>query len=439
LDKTDLEPIALVSTVHVQKVIDPKSMSGFLVEKESFVEEQKMVVPILDSTTSRDDGISLVGKHDNEDNAQEFVMQSQADIHSMQASCSQSKTSSESVSMIVTSDDLAPDIGMQGISDSAARGVTNNDADITGIEEDEEQNSLTCIATRSDALGIIGPSLSMVKSEMLSKHPIDSQDPSTSVLYELFTKLSPCVKMLTCEAHKTDPGNGLCEHGVDIVTTDDLAPDLPDLEISDYQDKAKADDSDAGNQGVDADQQLLAHVTQCKLLPSSDIQWVLAIQQSQKMQKFMLKNPGKAKKIVTIDGVIYITEVYNGAYFTSMHQVDKQGTPLVYGRGDNEGIARVDVMVTKKGEKDAMVNSSDDYTAQDLSICAMVAQVHHSKSPTIPIILIMHQFDYFGKSKTIYPSGQIKFYKNAVDDKPFGDEGKQHILAFDGYTIPLNI
>jgi len=28
----------------------------------------------------------------------------------------------------------------------------------------------------------------MVKSEMLSKHPIDPQDPSTFVLHELFTK-----------------------------------------------------------------------------------------------------------------------------------------------------------------------------------------------------------------------------------------------------------
>ena len=57
---------------------------------------------------------------------------------------SQSKTSTESVSMIVTSDDLAPDIHMQGISDSAARGATDNDADTTGSEDNEEQNSDLC-------------------------------------------------------------------------------------------------------------------------------------------------------------------------------------------------------------------------------------------------------------------------------------------------------
>jgi len=138
-DKTDLEPTVLPSTCDVQEVVDLKPLPRFLVEKESFVEEQKMVVSMLDPTTLTDDGISLAGKHDKEDNAQEFGMQGQADVHSMEASYSQCKTSSESISMIVTSDDLAPDIGMQGTSDSAARGATDNNADTIGIEEDEEK------------------------------------------------------------------------------------------------------------------------------------------------------------------------------------------------------------------------------------------------------------------------------------------------------------
>jgi len=109
-----MEPIALVSIVHVQEVIDPKLMPGFLVEKESFVKEQKMVVSMLDPTTTTDDSTRLAGKHDKEDNAQVF-RQGQAEVHSTEAGYSQCKTSSENVFMIVTSDDLAPDIGMQGI------------------------------------------------------------------------------------------------------------------------------------------------------------------------------------------------------------------------------------------------------------------------------------------------------------------------------------
>jgi len=149
VDKTDLESTALVSTIHVQEVIDPKP--GFLVEKESFVEEQKMVVSLLDATTTMDDGINLAGNHDEEDNAQEFLRQGQAEIHSTEASYSQCKASSGSVSKIVTTDDFAPDIGMQGMFESAARGATDTEADTTGYEEDEEQNFPTCV-TRSDAL-----------------------------------------------------------------------------------------------------------------------------------------------------------------------------------------------------------------------------------------------------------------------------------------------
>jgi len=78
------------------------------------------------------------------------------------------------------------------------------------------------------------------------------------------------------------PGNELCKHRVDVLTMDDFSPDIDDLEISDYQDEANIGDGDAGNLRVDDDQPILAHVTQCKVLPPSDIQQVLAIQQFQK-------------------------------------------------------------------------------------------------------------------------------------------------------------
>jgi len=51
----------------------------------------------------------------------------------------------------------------------------------------------------------------------------------------------------------------------------------------------------------------------------------------------------------------------------------------------------------------------------------------------------MHQYAYLGKGKTIHSSGQIEYYKNAVDDKSSKVGGKQHIVTLDGYVIPLNI
>jgi len=69
------------------------------------------------------------------------LRQSQTEIHSIEAGYSQCRTSSGNVSKIVTIDDLAPNIGIQGISDSATRGgATDNKPDSTGYDESEEQN-----------------------------------------------------------------------------------------------------------------------------------------------------------------------------------------------------------------------------------------------------------------------------------------------------------
>jgi len=198
-----LEPTALVSTVHAQEVIVSKLMPGFLVEKESSVDKQQMVMSMLDPTTTTDDDISLAGKHDKEDNAQEFLRQGQAEIHATEASYSQCKTGFENVSIIVTSDDLAPDIGRQEMSENAARGANDNDADTIGYEKDEEQKFLTCV-TKSNAPGMIEPSISMVKVKVPSKCPISPQNLNTFVPYKLLTTLPPHVEMLICEAHKVE-------------------------------------------------------------------------------------------------------------------------------------------------------------------------------------------------------------------------------------------
>jgi len=101
-------------------------------------------------------------------------------------------------------------------------------------------------------------------------------------------------------------------------------------------------DEDDGNDlnlsNDEGNQKILANVTQCNVLPPSDIHhWVLATQQTQQEQKIMQKNPSKAKKTITINGVIYTANVYNIVYSISKHHADKQETSLVdcqcqYGR-----------------------------------------------------------------------------------------------------------
>jgi len=61
----------------------------------------------------------------------------------------------------------------------------------------------------------------------------------------------------------------------------------------------------------------------------SNIHQVLAAQQTQQDQKIMQKNPSKANKTITINGVVYTANVHNVVYFNRKHHADKQETLLV--------------------------------------------------------------------------------------------------------------
>jgi hypothetical protein len=55
------------------------------------------------------------------------------------------------------------------------------------------------------------------------------------------------------------------------------------------------------------------------------------------------------------------------------------------------------------------------------------------------VIIVMHQYAYTGKGKTIHSSGKLEWYKQEVDDKSIKVGGKQRIKTLDGYVIPLNV
>jgi hypothetical protein len=51
----------------------------------------------------------------------------------------------------------------------------------------------------------------------------------------------------------------------------------------------------------------------------------------------------------------------------------------------------------------------------------------------------MYQYANAGKGKTIHSSGQLEWFKNAVDDRSKKVGGTQHITTPDGYIIPINV
>jgi len=50
----------------------------------------------------------------------------------------------------------------------------------------------------------------------------------------------------------------------------------------------------------------------------------VAAQQSHKTQNLMQKDPGKTKKTIIIDGIVYTANIHNDAYFTSKHEAIKR-------------------------------------------------------------------------------------------------------------------
>ena len=68
----------------------------------------------------------------------------------------------------------------------------------------------------------------------------------------------------------------------------------------------------------------------------------------------------------------------------------------------------------------------------DIVTCAALLHTNHGK-----VVLIMHEYAYYGRGNTIHSPGQIEWFQNTCDDKSFHVGEKQVINFLDGYSTPL--
>ena len=73
-----------------------------------------------------------------------------------------------------------------------------------------------------------------------------------------------------------------------------------------------------------------------------------------------------------------------------------------------------------------------DIPGLDLVTCAALLNTNHGK-----VIIIMHEYAYYGRGNTIHSPGQNEWFQNTCDDKSFHVRGEQVITFLDGYTTPL--
>ena len=142
-----------------------------------------------------------------------------------------------------------------------------------------------------------------------------------------------------------------------------------------------------------------------------------------------------------IDSILeHIMDTYSPSYSinkTHIYHVSKHSSSH-YGslidRGANGGLAGSDVRILERTGRTVSVTGIDNHELPglDLVTCAALLHTNHGK-----VVLIMHEYAYYGRGNTIHSPGQIEWFQNTCDDKSFHVGGKQVINFLDGYSTPL--
>ena len=83
-------------------------------------------------------------------------------------------------------------------------------------------------------------------------------------------------------------------------------------------------------------------------------------------------------------------------------------------RGANGGLAGSDVRILERTCRTVSVTGIDNHELPGLDIvtCAALLHTNHGK-----VVLIMHEYAYYGRGNTIHSPGQIEWFQNTCDDK----------------------
>ena len=136
----------------------------------------------------------------------------------------------------------------------------------------------------------------------------------------------------------------------------------------------------------------------------------------------------------------HIMDTYSPSYSvnkTHIYHVSKLSSSH-YGslidRGANGGIAGSDVRILERIGRTVSVTGigNNELPGLDIVTCAALLHTNHGK-----VILIMHEYAYYGRGNTIHSPGQIEWFQNTCDDISFHVGGKQVITFLHGYATLL--
>ena len=124
---------------------------------------------------------------------------------------------------------------------------------------------------------------------------------------------------------------------------------------------------------------------------------------------------------------------------TDTYSVSKHASTMnasLVDRGANGGIAGEDVRLIDRTHGSVDVRGIDNHQLTNVPIVTAggVATSQHGE-----VIIILNQYAYTGKGKSIHSCAQLEWYKADVNDRSIHVGGLQRIQTIDGYVHPTNI
>jgi hypothetical protein len=198
------------------------------------------------------------------------------------------------------------------------------------------------------------------------------------------------------------------------VAYDFIQAHLHDLQLTENTDEPPSynpvsNDRTSGppNHGPDS-KVLMAHLTKRTPLPPGDLQRVL----SSSINKTKTTIP-PASGDISLNGKTYReVNMAKTIYVASDHRTVRRGA--LVDRGANGGIAGDDVRIIHESGRQVDVQGIDNHQIVDIPIVTAGAVVNTQRGE---VIIIMHQYAWTKKGKSIHSSGQMEWYKQDVDNK----------------------
>jgi hypothetical protein len=141
---------------------------------------------------------------------------------------------------------------------------------------------------------------------------------------------------------------------------------------------------------------------------------------------------------VDIDGIIYSVKMADCVYRVSTNNHSEAPGALI-DQGANGGIAGNDCQVIEVNDQPHQYVNVEGIDGHIMERHRLVTAGVVTHSNHGPVVLIMHQYAHSGKGHSIHSSPQLEWNGVNIDDKSARVGGKQRLVTFDGFSIPINI